>query len=184
MITDDEVMRVLERADPARVDDAIPLPDVADYFDALRTRSTTATVIDIEPTPTRRHRRRVVVAIGVAAAVVAITAGLVPAVSRDNSEPVRPAIPPTTRPSPITAAPSTTVAAAFAARVGLIGLPPEGADAQSARTRRTGRQLLHRDRWLSVRRRRSPLRRRAADLAPATSPTRSGPPRQGGWSSA
>ena len=40
MITDDEVMRVLERADPARVDDAIPLPDSADYFDALRTRST------------------------------------------------------------------------------------------------------------------------------------------------
>ena len=102
MITDDEVMRVLERADPARVDDAISPPDGADYFDALRTKSTTATLIDIEPTPTRRHRRRVVVAIGVAAAVVAITALLVPAVSRDTSEPARPAIPPTTRPSTTT----------------------------------------------------------------------------------
>ena len=109
MITDDEVMRVLERADPARVDDAIPLPDVADYLDALRTKSTTATLIDIEPTPTRRHRRRVVVAIGVAAAVVAITVGLVPAVSRDNSEPARPASrppPARRRPLPLQARPS------------------------------------------------------------------------------
>ena len=125
MITDDEVMRVLERADPARVDDAIPLLDSADYLDALRT--STVTLIDVEPRPTRRLQRRVVVAMGAAAAVVAILAAVVPAVSRHDSEPVRPAVPTTVSPSTTAAAPSTTAPAALAARVGLIGLPPEGA---------------------------------------------------------
>ena len=125
MITDDEVMRVLERADPARVDDAIPLLDSADYLDALRT--STVTLIDVEPRPTRRLQRRVVVAMGAAAAVVAILAAVVPAVSRHDSEPVRPAVPTTVSPSTTAAGPSTTAPAALAARVGLIGLPPEGA---------------------------------------------------------
>ena len=126
MITDDEVMRVLERADPAGVDDCIALLDSADYLDALSAKSTTVSLVDVEPRTTRRLRRHVIVA-GAAAAVLAIVAAVVPAVSRDHSEPARPAVPPTVSPSTTTAAPSTTVAAALAARVGLIGLPPEGA---------------------------------------------------------
>jgi hypothetical protein len=124
MISDDEVMRVLERADPARVDDANSMLDSADYLDALRT--STVTLVDVQPRPPRRLRRRVIVT-GAAAAVVAVVAAVVPAVSRDDSEPVRPAVPPTAAPSTTAAAPSTTAPAALAARVGLIGLPPEGA---------------------------------------------------------
>ena len=54
MITEDEAMRLLKRADPARVDDSAPFTDAAGYLAALRTRSTTVTLIDTEPTPTRR----------------------------------------------------------------------------------------------------------------------------------
>ena len=41
MITDDEVMRILERADPARVDDEIPMIDAAGYLDGLREGAST-----------------------------------------------------------------------------------------------------------------------------------------------
>ena len=51
MITEDEATRLLKRADPARVDDSAPFVDAAGYLAALRTRSTTVTLIDTEPTP-------------------------------------------------------------------------------------------------------------------------------------
>ena len=67
MITDDEVMRLFERADPARVDDAAPVVDAAGYLDALRTRSSNVTTHrhrtrhpprPAEPSPLADHRRR------------------------------------------------------------------------------------------------------------------------------
>ena len=49
MITDDEVLRLFEQADPARIADAAPIVAAADYLDALRSRS--SNVATIEPTP-------------------------------------------------------------------------------------------------------------------------------------
>ena len=51
MITDDEVIRVLEQANPASVDDPIPMLDIAGYRDVLGATHTTMTLIDIEPKP-------------------------------------------------------------------------------------------------------------------------------------
>ncbi len=51
MITDDEVMRVFERADPAGSDDGASLIDAVRYLDALCTRDSIPT--SIEPTPVR-----------------------------------------------------------------------------------------------------------------------------------
>ncbi len=48
MITEDEVMRLLERVDRVRDRRAAPTADAADYLDALRTRSTTVTLIDTD----------------------------------------------------------------------------------------------------------------------------------------
>jgi hypothetical protein len=39
VITDDEVMNLFERADPARAGDGIAVVDAASYLDALRRRS-------------------------------------------------------------------------------------------------------------------------------------------------
>ena len=55
MTTEDEATRLLKWADPARVDDGAPFVDAAGYLDALRTRSTTVTLIDPEPTPRSRE---------------------------------------------------------------------------------------------------------------------------------
>ncbi len=91
MITDDEVMRLFERADPARVDDAAAVVDPAVSLDTLRTRSSNVTLIDTTPTPIRppsRHRWL----IAAAAAVVAIVVGALLLATRDNtSEPQIPA---------------------------------------------------------------------------------------------
>ena len=73
MITDDEVMRLFERADPARVDDGASVIDAAGYLDTLRTRSSNVTLIDSEATPTRppnRHRPWIITAAAAAAVVV------------------------------------------------------------------------------------------------------------------
>ena len=56
MITEDDVMRLFERADPARIDDAAaPRLDATDYLDALRARSAAMTIIETRPRP--NHRR-------------------------------------------------------------------------------------------------------------------------------
>ena len=87
MITDDEVLRLFERADPALTDDAAPAIDAAGYLDALRTRSSTVDYIETEPTPTEppTSRHRWLVAAAAAATVAVIAGGLVLA-SRDDDE--------------------------------------------------------------------------------------------------
>ena len=101
MITEDEVMRLLERADPARSSHTIPDADAAGYLAALRTRSTTVTLIGTEPTPTRPEHRHhwPIIAVAAAAAVVAIVVGglvLAPAMTtRTNRFPPPPPSPPT-----------------------------------------------------------------------------------------
>ncbi len=49
MITEDEVMSLLQRADPARRLVAAPDADAAAYLDSLRARSSDVTLIDTEP---------------------------------------------------------------------------------------------------------------------------------------
>lgn len=89
MITDDEVMRLFERADPARGDHVAPVIDAAGYLDALQTRSSTVVTIETTPSPTEptnRHRWRFTAA--AAAAVVAIGVGaLILAARDDETEP-------------------------------------------------------------------------------------------------
>ncbi len=92
MTTEDEVMRLLRRADPDRGRADAPAVDGTDYLAALRTRSTTVTLIDIEPAPTQpegRHRWPIIAV--AAAAVVAIVVGAVMLAARDDSAPQVPA---------------------------------------------------------------------------------------------
>ena len=92
MITDDEATRLLKRADPARFDERAPFVDAAGYLAALRTRSTTVTLIKTEPTPTQpegRHRWPIIAV--AAAAVVAIVVGALMLAARDDSAPQVPA---------------------------------------------------------------------------------------------
>jgi hypothetical protein len=97
MITDDEVMRLFERADPARFNDAMPVVDAADYLAALRTRSNNMTMIETAPTPTEPTNRNRWPMIAAAAAVVLVVAGaLVFATRDDDAEPVVTAVPQTT----------------------------------------------------------------------------------------
>ena len=84
MITEDEATRLLKRADPARVDDSAPILDAAGYLAALRTRSTTVTLINTEPNPTQPEHRRRWPIIATAAAVVAILVGGVVLATRDD----------------------------------------------------------------------------------------------------
>ena len=49
MITDDEIMRLFELADPARDDDGARMVDAAGYLDALQTRSYDMTIDQIPP---------------------------------------------------------------------------------------------------------------------------------------
>jgi hypothetical protein len=79
VITDEDVMRLFERADPARVEDTIPDVDATGYLAILRTRSSNVTLIDTEPTrtgPNTGHRRWLI-PVAAAAAVVAIVIGAV-----------------------------------------------------------------------------------------------------------
>jgi len=95
VITDDEVMQVLEQANPASVDDPIAMLDLAGYRDVLHARGTTVTLTDgraapVEPTSGRRWP-----IIVVAAAVVLIVVGVLAVVARDDaSKPQVPAGPP------------------------------------------------------------------------------------------
>jgi hypothetical protein len=95
VITDDEVMRLFERADPARVNDPAPVIDATGYLDTLRTRSIDVTLTETPPTgrgPTSRHRWQVIAA--AAAAVVLITGSALVLATRDD-----PAEPTTTEPT-------------------------------------------------------------------------------------
>jgi hypothetical protein len=85
-------MRLLRRADPDRGRADVPTIDGIDYLAALRRRSTTVTLIDIEPAATQpegRHRWPIIAV--AAAAVVAIVVGAVMLAAREDSEPPVPA---------------------------------------------------------------------------------------------
>jgi hypothetical protein len=101
------VMRLFERADPARVDDdTAPAADGVGYLATLHRRSSNVTLIDTEPTSTGsgpRHRRRHIAV--AAAAIVAIVAGAILLAGR--SDPSGPQIPAAT-----TAASETPASAA------------------------------------------------------------------------
>ena len=86
MTTEDEVMRLLRRADPDSGRADTPSVDGTDYLAALRTRSTSVTLIDTEPTPTQpegRHRS-LIIAAAAAAAVAIVVSGLVIATRSDD----------------------------------------------------------------------------------------------------
>ena len=90
-------MRLFERADPARIEDAAAVADRPVDLATLRTRSSNVTLIDTEPTPTRPpNRHRLLIIISAAAAVVLIVAGAIVLATRDADEPQHPVAPPTT----------------------------------------------------------------------------------------
>lgn len=100
MISDDDVMRLFEQADPARRPDrANDHVAGAGYLAALREqRSIDMTITETPQTPAQSSRPRHWALIGAAAAVAALTIGLVAVVAQDN-EPPPPADP---APAPIT----------------------------------------------------------------------------------
>jgi hypothetical protein len=114
VITEDEVMRLLERADPARRVDAAPAVDAVGYLDALRTRSIAVTTLDTKPTPNRPPRRRWPIVAVAAAAVVAVVVGGLVLAARDADDPRVPAGPSTT------AAPGTAAAEALEIASGIL----------------------------------------------------------------
>ena len=97
MITDDEIMRLFELADPARDDDGARMVHAAGYLDALQQRSYDMTLIDTKEAPTEspRNNRWVLAAAIVAAAIILIVAGAL-LLSRDNNDEPVPFAPPTT----------------------------------------------------------------------------------------
>src|SRR6188508_1876380 len=68
VITDDEIMRLFEQADPAR-DDGVQMVDAAGYLDALRTRSYDMQLIDTTEAPTKTPRDNRWVLAAIAAAI-------------------------------------------------------------------------------------------------------------------
>ena len=109
MITDDEVMRLFERADPARIDDADSVLDAASYLDALAATSADPTSLD-EVTSGRR-RWRLVAAAAAAAAVIVGTIVLVRTASDEGGTVLTPAGPAPTAPAPAPAPPPTPLGA-------------------------------------------------------------------------
>jgi len=100
MISDDDVMRLFEQADPARRPDrANDHVAGAGYLTALREqRSIDMTITETPQTPAQSPRRSRWALMGAAAATVALLIGLVAVVARDN-EPTAPADPPPPAPT-------------------------------------------------------------------------------------
>ena len=110
MITDDEVMRLFEEADPARAIGTTAVPDAV----SSRRRPTSSSVVPVSESPRRARSGRGLVALAAAAIVVALAvAGI--AISNDDRSRVA-----TTAPTPTTTPPDT-------APPRVIPLPPEGA---------------------------------------------------------
>ncbi len=118
-MTEDEVIQLLEQADPVRRVEPGPSVDAVNYLDALRTRGTTVTLTETGPTakPGRGHRRRWPT-ITVAAAVVAVVVGGLAVIARDGTSAThRPATPSATATATtITATPAAVAAAEETAR--------------------------------------------------------------------
>ena len=108
MITEDEVMDLLERADPVRHIHPAPAVDAAGYLDALRTRSSTVDYTDTEPTPTEpvTNRHRWLSAAAAAVTVAIVAGGLVLATRADDE--TGGATGGATAPGPVTEGPVTT----------------------------------------------------------------------------
>jgi hypothetical protein len=109
--TEDEVMRLLRRADPDRAPTVAPSTDGEEYLAALRTRRTTMTLVDTEattPPPDRRHRWPIIA--GAAAVVAAVVVGGLVVAARDDDPTSEVAAPPSTAAAPTTAAPPAAVA--------------------------------------------------------------------------
>jgi hypothetical protein len=88
LITDDEVMRVLEQANPASVDDPIAMLDVGVYRDVLDARNMTVTLIDSEPTPSEPSGgRRWLMLVAAAAAVVLVATIALVVTGEDDATP-------------------------------------------------------------------------------------------------
>ena len=121
MITDDEVLQLFERADPARVSDVTPKVDAAAYLDALRTRSTDMTLVENPPRRSdAKPRTPRWLLLSAAAAVVVVVLGTLVVANRDESPGVVTNETPvaTSAPAPAPAAAPTeaeTVAANFLA---------------------------------------------------------------------
>ncbi len=86
MITEDEVMDLLERADPVLRIHPAPAVDAAEYLDALRARSCNVDDIDTEPTANnpRFTRHRWLSAAAAAATLAIVAGGLVLAARADD----------------------------------------------------------------------------------------------------
>src|SRR5262245_39957007 len=117
MITDDEVMRLYEEADPAR-DEPVDAPtDAAEYLDVMRTRERGGQVITVDleaaPRAPAGHRRLLVAAAAVALVVALAVSGI--AISNDDPSHVA------------SSAPTPTTTPPDAAPPRVIPLPPEGA---------------------------------------------------------
>jgi hypothetical protein len=85
VITDDEVLQLFARADPARVSDVEPKVDAAAYLDALRTRSTDMTLVENPPRRSDgKPRTPRWLLISAAAAVVVIVLGALVVADRDE----------------------------------------------------------------------------------------------------
>ena len=97
MITDDDVMQLFERADPARVPAELPRLDAIGYLDALRLRSADIALTDISspPAPPRDRHRLITLAAVILLGVLVAGGGIalfVRSTTRDavTNPPVRP----------------------------------------------------------------------------------------------
>jgi hypothetical protein len=107
MITDDEVLHLFARADPARLDDELDAAEVDDALGRMRQRRNHLTIVEPEATPggghDRRHRWMVKLA---AAAVVLVVAGALVVVVGSRDDPITSVAsqvpePPPSRPDPL-----------------------------------------------------------------------------------
>ena len=86
MITDDDVMRLFEEADPARVHAEIPRVDATGYLDALRLRTTDMTLTEISsPLTPSRERHRLITLAAVILVAVLIAGGAIALVARSST---------------------------------------------------------------------------------------------------
>jgi hypothetical protein len=97
VITDDELIRLLELADPALVADPAPVQDPADYRHALKPWIRSITLIDHQPAPTQpASGGRWPIQVAAAAAAVVLVVGVLVVGDGDDGEIEVPGAPPST----------------------------------------------------------------------------------------